>query len=73
MPRSALFSGESRNLLPKTLKDGEHMVIDLINPVTEHLLPEKNLEVKVYDAEGNVYKSGVVRVYDAKYGYLEKP
>jgi len=63
----------SRDLLPATLGDGEHITLPISDPVGNFLY-ENNMRARitVYDADGNKYKNFRTRLYNEKWGNYMK-
>jgi hypothetical protein len=75
--REGIYSGDlierdEWKKIPATLKDGEHIEIKLTEQAFEYFTPDRLLEITVYDAQGNSYKSSGVREFDTRWGFIRK-
>jgi len=58
---------------PATLKDGEQMIYYFSDVIRDAYLAHDRIEVRVYDAEEHVWKTGKTRVFDQKLGGYQSP
>ncbi|CAN5701288.1 hypothetical protein BH24ACT22_BH24ACT22_09290 [soil metagenome] len=73
VPSNSLFSDQvsKDELLPRTISDGEHIVLPLSDPVSR-LLSENGMRaiIKIHDAEGREYRKYETRWHNPKWGYF---
>lgn len=62
--------GIDSSLLPKTLEDGDYLILPIDRNIIHdlHTLKKYDVNINVYDAEGNVYKPSHVRTLNLKWG-----
>jgi hypothetical protein len=69
-PTGELELHNGQDLFPKTLTDGQTLVVRLPRGLTAHLDSEQEvLQITVYDAEGREYKNYRKLSYNEKYGW----
>lgn len=69
VPLTARFDDtKEESKLPRALKDGENVIINLSEDFSRILPTREQLKVTVYDAEGNEYVPQGIREYDGKWG-----
>lgn len=74
VPLNARFYEEADELkIPTTLKDGHTVTLNLSEQLSRQLLLEKRqLNVRVFDSDGNEYSRQGIRVYDGKWGGFDE-
>ena len=67
VPQGSLFADDDP--FPKTIKDGESIVIPLGSVLSEYLIENRlTAQLSVFDTEGKAYSKFVTREFDSRWG-----
>jgi hypothetical protein len=74
VPRNCIFDVPfQEQLLPRTLSNGDFLHMPLSGNISHAIMLNKeNVNMQIYDIEGNVYKEFKVIIHDPKWGYIDK-